>query len=188
MPTIRKNPTDAFRTPLNVIVTIIGISAIASAFLFWLVYYHEPSDAAQAHLLFLPALNAGLNLLCTIALLIGFRHIWHGRVLKHRNAMFTAFLFSTLFLVSYITNHAMHGDAKFPMGHPTARFIYLWILLTPHILASMVALPLILLTLWYATRRQFKFHKKIARWTFPIWLYVSVTGVIVYFFLKAYVA
>ena len=186
MPTIRKNPTDAFRTPLNVIVTIIGISAIASAFLFWLVYYHEPSDAAQAHLLFLPALNAGLNLLCTIALLIGFRHIWHGRVLKHRNAMFTAFLFSTLFLVSYITIHAMHGDAKFPMGHPTARFIYLWILLTPHILASMVALPMILITFFFSLTGRIGWHRRIARYTFPLWLYVSVSGVIVYGMLAVY--
>ncbi len=186
MPTTKKSPIDAFRTPLNVIVTIIGISAAASAFLFWLVYYHEPSDAAQTHLLLLPALNAGLNLLCTIALLIGFRHIWHGRVVKHRNAMFTAFLFSTLFLVSYITNHAMHGDAKFPMGYPTARFIYLWILLVPHILASMVALPMILITFFFSLTGRIPWHRRIAKYTFPIWLYVSVSGVIVYGMLAVY--
>ena len=186
MPTIKKNPIDVFRTPLNVIATIIGISASASAFLFWLVYYHQPSDAAQTHLLFLPALNAGLNLLCTIALLIGFRHIWNGRVVQHRNAMFTAFLFSTLFLVSYITNHAMHGDAKFPMGHPVARFIYLWILLVPHILASMVALPMILITFFFSLTGRIPWHRRIARYTFPLWLYVSVSGVIVYGMLAVY--
>jgi len=186
MPTTKKNPTNAFRTPLNVIVTIIGISAAASAFLFWLVYYHQPSDAAQTHLLFLPALNAALNLLCTIALIIGFQHIRNGRVMQHRNAMFTAFVFSTLFLVSYITNHAMHGDAKFPTTHPMARFIYLWILLVPHILASMVALPMILITFFFSLTGRIPWHRRIARYTFPLWLYVSVSGVIVYGMLAVY--
>lgn len=183
---MRKNPTDVFKTPLNVVVTIIGISAAASAFLFWLVYAHTPMDAAQEHLKFLPALNAGLNLLCTIALLIGFWHIWHGRIIKHRNAMFTAFIFSTLFLVSYITNHALHGDAKFPVGYPTARFIYLWILLTPHILASMVALPMILITFFFSLSGRIPWHRRIARYTFPLWLYVSISGVVVYGMLAVY--
>ena len=100
--------------------------------------------------------------------------------------MFTDFLFSTLFLVSYITNHAMHGDAKFPMGHPTARFIYLWILLTPHILASMVALPMILITFFFSLTGRIGWHRRIARYTFPLWLYVSVSGVIVYGMLAVY--
>jgi putative membrane protein len=186
MTTATKNPTNALQTPLNVIVTIIGISVAASAFLFWLVYYHQPSDAAQSRLLFLPALNAGLNMLCTIALVIGFRHIWNGRVIKHRNAMFTAFIFSSLFLVSYITNHALHGDAKFPTTHPTARFIYLWILLTPHILASVVALPMILITFFFSLSGRIPWHRRIAKYTFPLWLYVSVSGVIVYGMLAVY--
>jgi putative membrane protein len=186
MTTTAKSPASTLRTPLNVIVTIIGISAAASAFLFWLVYYHQPSDAAQSHLLFLPALNAGLNMLCTIALVIGFRHIWNGRVIKHRNAMFTAFIFSSLFLVSYITNHALHGDAKFPATHPTARFIYLWILLTPHILASMIALPMILITFFFSLSGRIPWHRRIAKYTFPLWLYVSVSGVIVYGMLAVY--
>ena len=186
MATTKGNPIEAFRTPLNVIVMLIGISAAASAFLFWLVYSHQPTDAAGEHLQFLPALNAGLNLLCTIALLIGFRHVWNGRLIKHRNAMFTAFIFSTLFLVSYITNHALHGDAKFPTTHPTARFIYLWILLTPHILASMVALPMILITFFFSLTGRIPWHRRIARYTFPLWLYVSVSGVIVYGMLAVY--
>lgn len=186
MTTAKKTPVEVFQTPLNVIAMIIGISAAASAFLFWLVYKHEPSDAQQQHLLFLPALNAGLNLLCTIALLIGFRHIWNGRIMKHRNAMFAAFIFSTLFLVSYITNHAMHGDAKFPTAYPTARFIYLWILLTPHVLASMVALPMILITFFFSLTGRIVWHRRIARYTFPLWLYVSVSGVLVYGMLAVY--
>lgn len=186
MITAKKIPIETFSTPLNVVALIIGISAAASVFLFWLVYKHQPTDAMQQHLLFLPALNAGLNLLCTIALLIGFRHIWNRRVVKHRNAMFTAFIFSTLFLVSYITNHALHGDAKFPTAYPTARFLYLWVLLTPHIFASIVALPMILTTFFFSLSGRISWHRRIARYTFPLWLYVSVSGVIVYGMLAVY--
>ncbi len=176
----------SFRTPLNVVAAIIGISVSASAFLCWLVYYHQPTDVAGTHLAFLPALNAALNGLCTVALLVGFRYIRRGDILRHRTAMFTAFFFSSLFLVSYITNHAMHGDARFPTAHPTARWFYLWVLLTPHILASVVALPMILITFFFSLTGRFPLHRKIARYTFPLWLYVSISGVVVYAMLAAY--
>ena len=176
----------AFRTPLNTVGALVGTSVLASVFLAWLVYVHQPSDAANQHLAFLPALNAVLNGCCTVALLIGFRHIWRGEVPQHRNAMFTAFFFSTLFLVSYITNHALHGDARFPTTHPTARFFYLWVLLTPHILASVIALPMILITFFFSLTERFNLHRKIARYTFPLWLYVSVSGVVVYAMLALY--
>ena len=176
----------SFRTPLHIVAAIIGISVVASLFLFWLVYYHQPTDVAGTHLAFLPALNALFNTLCTIALLFGFRYIWRGDIVHHRASMFTAFIFSALFLVSYITNHAMHGDQRFPVSHPTARFFYLWVLLTPHILASVVALPMILVTFFFSLSGRFQLHRKIARYTFPIWLYVSVSGVIVYAMLAAY--
>jgi putative membrane protein len=175
----------AFVTPLNIIAAIIGISVLASAFLVWLVYYHAPIDVQGTHLAFLPALNALLNSLSAIALVIGFRHIRRREITQHRNAMFAAFFFSSLFLVSYITNHALHGDAHFP-GHGAARFIYLWILLTPHILASVVALPMILVTFFFSLTGRFTMHKAIARYTFPLWLYVSVSGVVVYAMLAAY--
>jgi len=176
----------AYRTPLNVIVTIIGISILASGFLFWLVYKHQAIDAAGVHLAFLPALNALLNLCCTVALLVGFRYIWRGQVIQHRNSMFVAFIFSSLFLVSYIANHALHGDAHFPAGHPVARFFYLWVLLTPHIIASVIALPMILITFFFSLTGRFQMHRRIAKYTFPLWLYVSVSGVIVYAMLALY--
>ncbi len=176
----------SFRTPLNVVAAIIAISVVASGFLAWLVYYHQPTDVAGTHLAFLPALNAFFNALCTVALLFGFRYIWHGDIVRHRVSMFTAFFFSSLFLVSYITNHAMHGDQRFPASHPAARFLYLWVLLTPHILASVVALPMILITFFFSLTGRFPLHRKIARYTFPLWLYVSVSGVFVYAMLAAY--
>jgi putative membrane protein len=174
------------RTHPSIIAGIIGVSAIASLFLAWLVYYHQPTDVAGTQLAFLPALNAILNTCCTIALLVGLRYIKRGALIQHRNSMFLAFLFSSLFLASYITNHAMHGDAHFPTSHPTARFLYLWVLLTPHILASIVALPLVLITFFFSLTGRFPLHRKVARYTYPLWLYVSVTGVIVYAMLAAY--
>src|ERR1700761_6075834 len=90
------------------IVLIVGVSAAAVCFLLWLVYWHHPIDAAAAHLRFLPALNASLNGLCTIALLTGFYFIRRRNIPAHRAAMMSAFLFSSIFLISYITNHALH--------------------------------------------------------------------------------
>ena len=98
--------------------------------------------------------------------------------------MLLAFGFSSLFLVSYIVNHALRGDTHFP-NVGAARTVYLSIL-TSHILLSIVALPLVLTTLFFALSGRFMMHRRLARATFPIWLYVSVTGVVVFEFLKAY--
>jgi putative membrane protein len=174
------------RTPPAVIATIIGISVVAAIFLTWLVYFHPPIDAAGTHLAFLPALDAILNALCAVFLLQGFRYIRSRQITAHRNSMFAAFIVSSAFLVAYIANHVLHGDILFPTTHPTARFIYLWILLTPHILLAVVALPMILITFFLSLTGRFPAHKKLARWTFPVWLYVSVSGVVVYAMLAAY--
>jgi putative membrane protein len=171
-------PVNRARTPLSVVVVIIGVSAGASLFLSWLVYLHPPADVAGNHLLFLPALNAVLNGISAIALLFGFRFILAGKVSAHRAAMFTAFVFSTLFLVSYVTNHALHGDMHF-RGTGGVRPFY-FALLISHIGLSVVALPMILITFFLSLSGRFPAHRALARFTFPIWLYVSVTGVIVY--------
>jgi putative membrane protein len=157
---------------------ILAVSALASAFLFWLVYAHHAPDAYNMHLRFLPALNALFNGLSAIALITGFMLIKRKRVVAHRAAMLTAFAFSTLFLISYITNHWLHGDMLFPGPHNAIWIAYIVILIS-HITLSVVALPLVLITLFLALTRRFSTHRKVARWTYPIWLYVSVTGVIV---------
>src|ERR1700735_5263868 len=126
-PVIAVNPN--YRTPPSVIAAIIGISAAASLFLAWL-----------------PALDAVLNALCAFFLVIGFRYIRRRQIIAHRNSMFGAFIVSSVFLVAYIVNHVLHGDMLFPKAYPTARFIYLWLLLTPHILLAIVCLPMILIT------------------------------------------
>jgi putative membrane protein len=176
--------TNERRTPLTIVAAIIAISAVASLFLCWLVYYHAPADVTGTHLLFLPALNALLNALSAVALVIGFCFIRARHVSKHRAAMFTAFVFSTLFLVTYITNHALHGDIRF-LGSGAIRYVYFPLLIS-HIGLSVVALPMILITFFLALTGRFPAHRRLARFTFPIWLYVSVTGVIVYAMLAAY--
>jgi putative membrane protein len=178
MPAATLKSESSLRTPPSVIAAILAISAIASLFLAWLVYWHAPIDAAHTHLSFLPAVNAILNGLCTIALLIGLYFIRHRQIIKHRNAMFTAFIFSSVFLVSYITNHALHGDTHFDRLSPWWPFY--WKLLASHIILSVIALPMILITFFLSLTGRFPAHKRLARYTFPIWLYVSVTGVIVY--------
>jgi putative membrane protein len=180
------NDNPNYRTPPAIIAAILGVSVVASLFLVWLVYYHPPIDAAGKHLAFLPALDAVLNALCAIFLLNGFRHIRARQITLHRNSMFAAFIVSSAFLVAYIVNHVLHGDMLFPTAHPVARFVYLWLLLTPHILLAVIALPLILITFFLSLTGRFPAHRRLARWTFPIWLYVSVSGVVVYAMLASY--
>jgi putative membrane protein len=164
-----------------IIAAILAISAAATIFLFWLIYIH-PAAATSAQFAFLPALNAVLNGLAATALLIGYTFIRAHRVRQHRAAMITAFVFSTLFLVSYILHHALHGDVRYPV-HAAFRTFYLW-LLASHILLAVVALPLVLVTFFFSLSGRIPQHRKVARWTFPLWFYVSVTGVITYIMLR----
>jgi putative membrane protein len=163
------------------IAAILGISAAATVFLFWLIYVH-PAAALSTQYAFLPALNAILNGLSATALLIGYTFIRARRIAEHRAAMFTAFAFSSLFLVSYILHHALHGDVRYPL-HAAYRSVYLP-LLASHIVLAVVALPMVLTTFFLSLSGRIPMHRKLARWTFPIWLYVSVTGVITYVMLR----
>ena len=166
------------------IATIIGISVVATLFLLWLVYVHPPSQEYASRLLFLPALNALFNGMSAVALVIGLSYIRKRKIAAHRASMLTALVFSVLFLITYTTNHALHGDMYFH-GHGAIRTAYLGLLIS-HILLSVVALPMILITFFLSLTGRFPQHKKIAPYTFPIWLYVSVTGVVVYVMLVAW--
>jgi len=163
------------------VAAILAVSAAASLFLFWLIYVH-PAAASSSQYAFLPALNAVFNGLSATALLIGFTFIKARRIAAHRAAMMTAFGFSTLFLVSYIAHHALHGDVRYPI-HAALRTLYLP-LLASHIILAIVALPLVLVTFFFSLTGRIPQHRKVARWTFPLWLYVSVTGVITYVMLR----
>ena len=170
------------QSALPVILAILVVSLVATLFLFWLIYIHPAPDQASVRYAFLPPLNALLNGLSAVALLIGFALIRSRRIGAHKAAMASAFGFSTLFLVGYILHHALHGDVRYPL-HATCRTLYLT-LLSSHILLAIVALPMVLATFFFSLSGRIPQHKKIARWTFPLWLYVSVTGVITWAMLR----
>src|SRR5437660_3278482 len=172
-------------SPRPVVGAIIVVSGLAVSFLLWLLYDHHASSDFAGRWMFLPALNALLNGLCAIALCVGLYFIKHRNREAHRRSMLLAFAFSSVFLVSYIVNHALHGDTIFP-GHGPVRTLYLSILAS-HVILSVVALPMVLTTFFFSLTGRFSIHRRIARFTFPIWLYVSITGVVVFVFLKAYV-
>ena len=166
----------------SAIAAILAVSVAATAFLFWLIYVHPASDRSSVQFAFLPALNAALNGLSAMALLIGYTFIRARRIHAHRASMMRAFGFSTLFLVSYILHHALHGDVRYPV-HAALRSVYLP-LLASHIILAVVALPLILVTFFFSLTGRIPQHRKVARWTFPLWLYVSITGVITWAMLR----
>jgi uncharacterized membrane protein YozB (DUF420 family) len=129
----------------------------------------------------LPAVNASLNATAAVLLVVAWVLIRRRRVEAHRNVMLAAVGCSVLFLTSYLIYHAQVGSVRFP-GTGTVRSVYLGILLTHTVLAAAVPV-LAAITLTKAFRRRFASHARIARWTLPIWLYVSVTGVVVYWML-----
>ena len=126
----------------------------------------------------LPAVNATLNAIAAVLLVIGYVLIRRRRIQQHRRVMIAAFATSTLFLVSYVVYHANAGSKPFP-GQGTIRTVYFFVLITHVVLAALVP-PLALITLIRGLRARYDRHARLARWTLPIWLYVSVTGVIVY--------
>ena len=129
----------------------------------------------------LPTVNALLNATSAVLLLAGFACIRAQRIAAHRARMVAACVVSSLFLASYLVYHAHVGSVPFP-GRGWARPVYYAILLS-HTVLAVVIVPLVLRTLYVAARRRFEAHRTIARWTWPLWLYVSVTGVIIYWML-----
>jgi putative membrane protein len=156
-------------------------SFVAVAFLFWLLYLRQGGGDASA-LSFLPAVNAGLNATTSAFLIRGWFAIKAGDRDLHAFCQKTAFVFSAVFLVCYIAYHSVHGDSHYP-GHGLLRGVYFSILIS-HILLSMAALPMVLATFFFALTGRFETHRRLARLTFPVWLYVSLTGVLVFAFLK----
>ena len=129
----------------------------------------------------LPAVNATLNALSGVLLVAGYVLIRLRRIEQHRRVMIAAFITSSLFLVCYVVYHAQVGSVRF-MRHGFVRPLYFTILIT-HVVLAAAVLPLAIVTLSRGLKRRYPQHRRIARWTFPIWLYVSVTGVLVYILL-----
>ena len=164
------------------IAPVIGISAIILAFLFWLIYFKTPGKTDADWVGSLPTVFASLNAISACCLAVGIVAIKRGLKQIHIGMMISATVSSGLFLICYIVYHHYHGDTKF-LGEGIIRPIYFFILIS-HIILSVVVVPLILLTLWFAIKKYYEKHKRIAKWTFPIWMYVSVTGILVYVILQ----
>lgn len=130
----------------------------------------------------LPHVNAALNATSGLFLLAGFLFIRRRNVAAHRACMYGALTASGLFLVSYLAYHFGHQGMTRFQGPQGVRYIYLAILLT-HTVLAVVIVPLVAVTVWRALRGDYGRHRRVARWTFPIWLYVSATGVVVYLML-----
>jgi putative membrane protein len=157
------------------------VSAAALALLFWLLIIRKPAPGQSALLDFLPALNAILNTTSAVLLVLGRRAVKRGDRKLHAKLMLAAFAASSIFLVSYLGYHYVHGDTHYAGAH-AMRLFYLSVLVS-HILMSIAVVPLVLAALWFAWRKTFNKHTRVTRVLYPIWLYVSVTGVAVYLLL-----
>lgn len=131
-----------------------------------------------------PFFHALLNGTTAILLLLGYFFIRNGKRKSHRNVMVTAFVLSTVFLISYVISKISNDPVPYG-GEGFLKPIYFFILIT-HILLSAIIVPLVLFTMYRGLTKEYEKHKKIARWTFPIWLYVAITGVLVYLFMLPY--
>jgi uncharacterized membrane protein YozB (DUF420 family) len=129
----------------------------------------------------LPALNATLNAISTLLLVTGWVFIRRGERRKHKACMIAALVTSAMFLTSYVIYHAQAGSKPFP-GQGPIRIFYFTILIT-HVVLAAAIVPMVLMTLSRGLKRQDARHRALARWTLPLWMYVSVTGVIVYYML-----
>jgi len=156
------------------------ISAAALGFLTWLLLLRDNAGTDPGALSFMPAVNAGLNATAALLLVLGWRAIRAGQRTRHQWLMIGTFACSSLFLVGYIAYHYLHGDSRY---EGPARGVYL-AMLASHVLLSIPVVPMALTAFYLAYKKRFAAHKKVTRWLAPIWLYVSVTGVLVYVFLN----
>ena len=162
---------------------VAAVSVGVMGFLLWLIY-GRADTGAHGEASVLPAMNATANFVCTLFLLAGYREIRAGRKQRHMACMLAAVACSAIFLAGYVTHHYTAGDTPFT-GQGLVRPVYFAILIS-HVVVTAVALPMILYTLAHAALGRFVEHRRIARWTLPLWLYVSVTGVLIFVFLRVW--
>ena len=166
----------------RVALSLIGaLSLVVVVAVGFLLLGHTPGRGGRADVGALPALNALLNGASAALLTCGWLAIRRRRIALHRACMLGAFSVSVLFLVSYVVYHAQYGSMHFK-GEGFIRPVYFTILIT-HVTLAAAIVPLITVTLRRALRGDFYRHRRIARWTYPLWLYVSITGVVVYLML-----
>ncbi|WP_299458886.1 DUF420 domain-containing protein [uncultured Microscilla sp.] len=167
---------------MPVIWTVSILIPLVVAVLFYL--QRKMGGLGNLNVSFLPHLNAILNSATFICLIGGFVSIKNKKEQYHRVFMMTAFVLSSLFLVSYVIYHSQGHEVPFG-GQGTIRYFYFVILIT-HIGLSLFVVPLALFAIYFAITKQIDRHKKIVRWTFPVWVYVAFTGVLVYLMISPY--
>ncbi|MCL2448140.1 MAG: DUF420 domain-containing protein [Polyangiaceae bacterium] len=171
-------------SPQRALAVILAASACAFLLLVVVIYGHGRAESAPAWVGYLPAVNATLNATSAVLLSFALAAIKRRDIAAHARFMLGALAASALFLVSYIVYHSVHGDTRFA-GHGLVRPVYFFVLVS-HVGLSAVVLPLIFSSFFFSLSGRFKQHRKVSRYTFPIWMYVSVTGVIVFAMLRAY--
>jgi len=177
--------TNSLQDNQSFYLIIIGVLSIAIPLVVAiLLFLPQTGKLGDINVSFLPHLNAVLNSSTAIALLCGFYFVKNGQVMYHRTAMFSAVGLSSLFLVSYVIYHYQAPHTSFG-GVGLIRTFY-FLLLISHIILAAVIVPFVLLTVYFAISNQIDKHKKIVKWTFPIWLFVAVSGVVVYLMIRPY--
>lgn len=170
--------------PAKAVGVILLISVAAFGFLIWLIYFKGGSDHSSELVASLPALNALLNSTSALLLLFGYRAVRRRNFSGHMKFNLTAFVTSTFFLISYVIYHNFHGSTPFT-GTGFIRPVYFFVLVS-HIVLSALVVPMILTSFYLAFSGKLKIHRRVSKVTLPVWLYVSVTGVVVFFMLRAY--
>lgn len=165
----------------NKVIIAAGVVLAAAVAI---IYIAPKWDLRGTILDYLPALNAGINGTVTLSLILAYMYIRKGNRFVHQRFMTMSVYLSVLFLLSYVTYHVTHETTNFG-GEGLMKYIYYFILLS-HILLAMVVAPMVLLTYVRAMNSEFDRHRKLARITFPLWLYVSITGVLVYLLISPY--
>lgn len=162
---------------VNAVLSVVALGVLA----YLLLIRHGSGD--REALSFMPAVNACFNGISALLLVLAVVAIKQKKVARHQALMLSAFASSAFFLVGYLAYHYVHGDSRYP-GNGGMRTLYL-LVLASHVLLSIPVVPMCLAAFYFAFRRRFVTHKKITRFLFPIWLYVSVTGVLVFVLLRS---
>lgn len=171
-----ERPSDRTFFAVNAVVSVVALGVIG-----YLLLAHKGSGDG-VDLRFMPAVNASLNAASASLIVAAFVAVKKKAYRAHQYLMTSALGASALFLVGYLAYHAAHGDTKYPPGAPL-RGLYLFVL-GSHVLLSMAVVPLVLTSFYYAWRKDFARHRGVTKFTLPIWLYVSVTGVLVFAMLR----
>ncbi|MGB1248802.1 MAG: DUF420 domain-containing protein [Chitinophagales bacterium] len=164
---------------------IIGVSFAVTALVAILSYLATKRDTSAIDVSFIPPFHAFLNACVTVALCLGVYFVKKKKVKQHQYAMLSALVLSAMFLISYVFYHSIAPSTSYPKDVGFIRYIYLSILLT-HVVLSAVILPFILFTFYYSLSGKIEKHRKLAKIVFPLWLYVAVSGVVVYFMIAPY--